>query len=152
VTHSNATLGRLQPRSTAPTCVHTNGVILGRARATAPDHRAIAALWGETWRRLRAEYPDVEESTASLPPAVHRLEASAARWAGRVVRGEADLVEFEAKLSDWEDAVIASLAAKDQARSLRTCGDCGAPDTATHATGLTGVRACSRCLKETTTP
>jgi hypothetical protein len=111
---------------------------------------AVKAAWSAAWDRLRAECPDVEDRLASLPAAVHRLEASAGRWGARVLRGEADLLECEAKIADWADAVLGALAGLDQARSERLCIDCAADDVPTVAPGLTGGRVCARCLREAT--
>ena len=155
MTHSNATLGRLQPRSTAPTCVHTNGVILGRARATAASKASettIAALWAAAWTLLCASFPDAEGRLAQLPHAgkVARLEASAARRGARVIRGEIALSEFASRLREWSTSAADALTKQDHALSLRTCLDCGAADVPTVRPGLTGGRACSRCLREAT--
>jgi hypothetical protein len=120
-----------------------------RALATGSAESKIAALWGEAWARLAVERPnDLEERLASLPPAVLSLEASAARWSARVLKGEADAIEVEAKIAEWADAVLAALAAQDHARSERLCLDCGAGDVPTVAPGLTGSRVCARCLRE----
>jgi hypothetical protein len=107
----------------------------------------VAELWAAAWERILGEHPDIEACLASLPPAVQRLEASAARWAARVVRGEADAIELEAKLQEFSDAVIAALASQDHARSQHLCGDCGTHDEQATLTGLGNV-VCRTCLRE----
>jgi hypothetical protein len=110
----------------------------------------VHTMWAASWARILAEYPDAEARLAQLPRhgAVAQLEASAARWAARVARGEADAIELEAKLADWVDGVLGALASQDDARSRRLCIDCAADDVPTVAPGLTGGRVCARCLRE----
>jgi hypothetical protein len=124
----------------------TDGARIGRIWAQTSAEGGIAALWREAWNRIRAEHDDFEARFASLPSAVSRLEASAARWAARVLRGQADAIEAEAKIADWADAVIAALAVQDHARSRRVCADCGTADARGIVTTGTG-RHCRRCLE-----
>jgi hypothetical protein len=108
----------------------------------------VQALWAEAWARILEAFPDAEDRLRSLPHAVGELEASAARWCGRVVREETEIIEAEAKVAEWADAVLEALARQDHARSERLCSDCGAVDVSTVAPGLTGGRVCSKCLRE----
>jgi hypothetical protein len=146
-----------QPRSTAPTCTFSDGTGTSRAGATAASKASettIAALWAAAWTLLCASFPDAEGRLTQLPHAgkVARLEASAARRGARVMRGELALSEFASRLREWSTAAADALTKQDHALSLRTCLDCGAADVPTVRPGLTGGRACSRCLRETTTP
>jgi hypothetical protein len=153
MTASTVREGRAWRQDAAPTCAHP--CIPGTGATAAADSTSettIAALWAAAWTLLCASFPDAEGRLAQLPHAgkVARLEASAARRGARVIRGEIALSEFASRLREWSTSAADALTKQDQALSLRTCGDCGSPDTDTHATGLTGVRACSHCLKETT--
>jgi len=148
--HSDATFGRLQPRSAAATRVHTDGELPGSApvRATAT---AVSALWAGAWNRLRAEYHNVDGRWPAIErlPAVARTLAAAGREAGRCQRGTGDLDELDRRLRVFEAAVLKAMAAEDQARSERLCLDCGGTDAETETVlpGLTSGRVCRRCLR-----
>jgi len=72
----------------------------------------VKTLWSGAWFWLACCHPDAEARLASLPKAgkVARLEASAARRAARVVKGELDLPTFAARLREWETAAAVALA------------------------------------------
>ena len=72
----------------------------------------VASLWAAAWTLLCASFPDAEARLAQLPHAgkVARLEASAARRAARVVRGELALSAFASRLREWETTAAAALA------------------------------------------
>jgi hypothetical protein len=81
-----------------------------------PTERAVAAAWATAWSQLRVVHPDVEDLLAQLELAhptrfrsLQRLEASAARCAGRVLRGEATAADLQTRLERWRDAVLAAL-------------------------------------------
>jgi hypothetical protein len=113
----------------------------------------VQGLWSSAWSVLQAERPDLEGDLAALEralPARHRslarLEASAAREAARVLRGQGSQDELAKRLQVWVDGVLEALAELDTARSERLCADCAAENVATVAPGLTGGRVCAGCL------
>jgi hypothetical protein len=117
----------------------------------------VRVAWSEAWSRLRAEHPDIEEKLAEIEQAcptrartIERLVASAGRWSGRAVRGEASPAELLKKLQVWQAAVLDALTELDHARAVRLCIDCGDSDVATVQPGLTSGRVCARCLREAT--
>ena len=79
-----------------------------------------ATLWGQSWARLAAVYPDIENALAQLEHqrptrfrALARLEGAAGRAAGRSIRGTASLSQLEERLQTWTSAVLAALAELD---------------------------------------
>ena len=77
---------------------------------------SVAALWRACWTQLEAAYPNLEQRLAALSKArptkaraLARLEASAGRWAGRVLRVEASPAELLRKLWGWQAAVLAEI-------------------------------------------
>lgn len=77
---------------------------------------AVAELWRACWSQLDIAHPGVEQRLAQLEhtrPTRHRalarLEASAARWSGRVLRGEAKPGALLRRLLTFELAVLDEL-------------------------------------------
>jgi hypothetical protein len=103
-----------RPRATRDGCARPDFSRAGATNAadTASDN-AVSSLWKASWAQLRACHPDLEIRLAGLRPtrsrALARLEASAARWSGRCLRGEAKPAALLLKLQVWQAAVVAEL-------------------------------------------
>jgi len=78
----------------------------------------VKTLWSGAWFSLACCHPDAEARLASMPKAgkVARLEASAARRAARVVKGELALTAFALRLREWEEAAAETLATTEGPR------------------------------------
>jgi len=78
----------------------------------------VRELYAGAWFWLACCFPDAEARLASLPKAgkVARLEASAARRAARVVKGELALPAFALRLREWEEAAAETLATTEGPR------------------------------------
>ena len=108
-------LGRLWATGLRAQRSGSDGARLGSASAMASDN-VVSDLWRASWAQLRACHPDLEIRLAALSKArptraraLQRLEASAGRSAGRVLRGEAKPAALLTKLWAWEAAVLAEL-------------------------------------------
>jgi len=82
----------------------------------AGSNDAVGKLWAASWSQLRAAFPAIEDHLAELEStrptrfrALARLEASAARASGRVLRGTASPAELLRKLLLWEAAILAEV-------------------------------------------
>ena len=105
----------LQPRSTAHAALATDGEGAERASDTASSD-SVAGLWRLAWEQLGIAFPNIEQRLAQLERerptrfrALARLEASAGRWAGRCLRGEALPLALLKKLWTWQLAVVTEL-------------------------------------------
>jgi hypothetical protein len=77
---------------------------------------STADIWAAAWSQLRAAFPDVEPRLAQLERerptrfrALARLEASAGRAAGRVIRGQVAPSVLLRKLLVWQQAALDEL-------------------------------------------
>ncbi len=71
----------------------------------------VRELYAGAWFWLACCYPGAGARLAALPKSgkVAKLEASAARRAARVVRGELALAAFASRLREWETAAATAL-------------------------------------------
>jgi hypothetical protein len=110
-----AAMGRHPSRSPCPA---TDGAGSGSDSGMASGG-TVSDLWQASWAQLRAAFPDLEARLAQLERerptrfrALQRLQASAGRWAGRVMRGEATAAQHLKKLLTWQTALVAELERK----------------------------------------
>ena len=119
-------LAAVQPAPIGAPCPATDGARPGSVPCSETADGAVAALWKASWTQLHAVCPDLEIRLAHLEKArptrfraLQRLEASAGRSAGRVLRGEAKPAALLTKLWAWEAAIVAELSG---CGSRRGCG------------------------------